>query len=157
MFWNVDSPIWSLRSVFSLHIVVGRWSSGDHVPGLPHPSCHPLVACEICAITAVREYSTMIWSATTYYQFSFFVSPCLWWKNTISRESERTFGRSILFVGTYGFGIVLRILLILILLEITCAIEMIAYTSATTSWLEEYDSFNRRMKEMYAPKQHKQQ
>jgi hypothetical protein len=53
------------------------------------------------------------------------------WYNTISVESRRTFGRSILFVGTYGFGIVLKILLILILLDITCAIEMIAYTSAS--------------------------
>jgi len=44
----------------------------------------------------------------------------------ISREGKRTFGRSILFVGTYGFGIVLKILFILILLEMMWAIEMIA-------------------------------
>ena len=57
----------------------------------------------------------------------------------ISSESGFTFGKSILFVGTYGFGIVLKILFILILLEMMWAIEMIAYTSAP-SHLEAYHS-----------------
>jgi hypothetical protein len=35
-------------------------SHSGHLPGLPQPSCIPFVACEICAITAVLEYSTMI-------------------------------------------------------------------------------------------------
>jgi hypothetical protein len=33
-------------------------------PGLPQPSWVPLVAWLICAMTAVREYSVTMWSAT---------------------------------------------------------------------------------------------
>ena len=51
----------------------------------------------------------------------------------IAMKSKRTLGRSIRFVGTYGFGIVRKILLILILREIMWAIEMMAYKSATQS------------------------
>lgn len=34
------------------------------VPGLPQPSCIPAVACEMCAIIAVRLYSVAMWLAT---------------------------------------------------------------------------------------------
>jgi uncharacterized membrane protein len=53
-------------------------------------------------------------------------------------EDRRTLGRSIRLVGTYGLGIVLRILLILILLEMMCAIDMIACASADSSSSKAY-------------------
>lgn len=36
---------------------VRKWVPSHFVPGLPQPSCVPAVACEMCAITAVRLYS----------------------------------------------------------------------------------------------------
>lgn len=41
-----------------------KWIPSHRVPGRPHPSCIPAVAWEICAMTAVREYSDWIFRAT---------------------------------------------------------------------------------------------
>jgi len=50
-------------------------------------------------------------------------------------RNSRTFGRSMRFVGTYGFGIVFKIRFILSLLDIICAIDMMAYMSALFLWI----------------------
>ena len=40
-----------------IHAIV---ACSQHSPGRPQPSCWPVVAWEMCAMTAVREYSVII-------------------------------------------------------------------------------------------------